>query len=56
MAVDNVEVRIAFAAFGTPPDRKELVEYHSEHIVLSDGWLIDEVLGKQIAFLERVLH
>ena len=55
-ACDNVEAMKVFSTIATPDDKKVIKEYVSEHIILSDGWLIDEVLGNQIAFLDRVLH
>lgn len=48
------EMRKFFDTIQTPDHLKEKCEYPGDHYILSDGWLYEEVIGKQIAWLDRV--
>ena len=53
-AIDNDEARKVFAQVKTPEHLKELRSYESGHIILSDGWLINDIVGSQITWLDKV--
>lgn len=42
-------------AISTPADKKETKSYHSDHYLLVDGWLYEEIINNEIDFLDRVL-
>ena len=41
-------------AIQTPEDHKELQRYDSDHYILSDGWIYEDVIAKQNAWLDRI--
>lgn len=56
---DNVleisEIKKYFETIKTPADLKAMEPYDSDHFILSDGWLYEEVASKQLKWLETVL-
>lgn len=53
--LNNDEINRFYGTIKTPAHLKELIGYDSDHYILSDGWLYEEVLNKQLDWLERVL-
>jgi hypothetical protein len=51
--LNNGEIKHFFETVKTPADKKELAVYDSDHFILSDGWLYEEVAGKAIAWLNK---
>lgn len=54
--LNNDEINRYFATIKTPEELKEIHGYDSDHYILSDGWLKDEVIASQLAFVDKVLH
>ena len=53
--MDNSVTSEFFEAIKTPESQKELVHYDSDHFILSDGWLYEQVIAKQVAFVDKIL-
>lgn len=53
--LDNSEIDRFFSVIKTPADKKVLLSYDSDHYILSDGWLYEEVIGKQVEWLNTIL-
>jgi pimeloyl-ACP methyl ester carboxylesterase len=53
--LNNAEINRYFETIKTPADLKEIHGYDSDHYILSDGWLKDEVIANQLKFVEKVL-
>jgi len=54
--LDNNEIKKFFEAVKTPSHLKALEGYDSDHFILSDGWLYEEVAEKQLKWLNSVLE
>jgi len=54
--LDNSEIRKFFEIVKTPAHLKAMDGYDSDHFILSDGWLYEEVAAKQIKWLNHVLE
>jgi esterase/lipase len=56
---DNVldigEIKKFFETVKTPEDLKDIEHYDSDHFILSDGWLYEEVADRQCKWLSKVL-
>ena len=44
-----------FESVKTPGHLKEIESYEGGHMILSDGWVLKELIDKQIGWLERLL-
>lgn len=53
--LDNSEIKKFIETVKTPAHLKALEGYDSDHFILSDGWLYEEVASRQLKWLERVL-
>ena len=53
--LDNGEIKKFYETVKTPADLKAIEHYDSDHFILSDGWLYEEVAARQIKWLEKVL-
>ena len=53
--LDNSEIDRFFSVIKTPEDKKVMLSYDSDHYILSDGWLYEEVISKQVEWLETIL-
>jgi len=53
--LDNAEIKKFFEVVKTPSHLKALESYDSDHFILSDGWLYEEVAEKQLKWLNSVL-
>jgi len=53
--LDNAEIKKFYETVKTPADLKAIEYYDSDHFILSDGWLYEEVAARQIKWLEKVL-
>jgi alpha-beta hydrolase superfamily lysophospholipase len=53
--LDNAEIKKFYETVKTPADLKAIEHYDSDHFILSDGWLYEEVAARQIKWLEKVL-
>ena len=54
--LDNSEIKKYFQVAKTPEHLKALEVYDSDHFILSDGWLYEEVAARQLKWLESVLE
>lgn len=53
--LDNREIKKFFETVKTPEDLKAIEHYDSDHFILSDGWLYEEVADRQCKWLSKVL-
>lgn len=51
--LNNTEIKRFYDVVKTPEPLKELAVYDSDHYIMSDGWLYEEVLAKIIDWLEK---
>ncbi len=54
--LDNSEIKKFFEIVKTPSHLKALETYDSDHFILSDGWLFEEVAARQLKWLNTVLE
>lgn len=54
--LDNSEIKKFFEVVKTPSHLKALDGFDSDHFILSDGWLYEEVAAKQLKWLNSVLE
>lgn len=52
--LDNSEIKRFYDTIATPAHLKEIKGYDSDHYILSDGWLYEEVIADQIAWLNKL--
>lgn len=53
--LDNSEIRKFYETIKTPAELKGIEGYDSDHFILSDGWLYEEVIANQLKWLDKVL-
>ena len=50
----NEDIKKFYETIATPADRKEIQHFDSDHYILSDGWLYEDVIEKQLAWLDKI--
>lgn len=53
--LDNSEIKKYYEVIKTPAHLKALEVYDSDHFILSDGWLYEEVAARQLKWLDSIL-
>ena len=54
--LDNAEIKKFYDVVKTSSHLKAIESYDSDHFILSDGWLYEEVADKQLKWLNSVLE
>jgi len=54
--LDNSEIKKFYDVVKTSSHLKAIESYDSDHFILSDGWLYEEVADKQLKWLNSVLE
>ena len=52
--VSNARIEEFYTKIGTPSDKKDIKMYDTEHYVMSDGWIYEQVIADQVAFLNKL--
>jgi hypothetical protein len=50
----NEDIKKYFETISTPADQKEIQHFDSDHYILSDGWLYEDVIAKQLTWLDKI--
>ena len=53
--MDMDQLKQFFSDIGTPEHLKEIQGYNTDHSILNDGSIIDELVAKQIFWLGKIL-